>query len=212
MNLFVFSALQDPLYYLSWVVVVMFSVCVHEFAHAAVALRWGDDTAARAGHLTLNPWIQMGWTSILLLLVLGIAWGAVPVSPWRVRGRWGRAAVAASGPAANLLLSALFGLGAVVLARLAPGSPTLRFLVWASVANGVLFVFNLLPLPMFDGWAALAALFPDARPFRAPVSPGAAVLVLTILVVGGVFGKVWQLGATVADVLMAGWSALLSAS
>ena len=56
----------DPRLFFSAVLIVVFSVCCHEFMHAFVALRMGDDTAARRGHLTLNPFKQMGWLSLLM--------------------------------------------------------------------------------------------------------------------------------------------------
>ena len=70
----------DPVFYFGWIVLAAFSICCHEYAHAYVALRVGDDTAARDGHLTLNPLVQMGFQSMLMLVFFGIAWGAVPVS------------------------------------------------------------------------------------------------------------------------------------
>ena len=61
MNGFFLSRLaESPLDYISWVLIIVFSICVHEYAHARAALRYGDDTAARSGHLTLNPLVQMG--------------------------------------------------------------------------------------------------------------------------------------------------------
>ncbi|MCX6995813.1 MAG: site-2 protease family protein, partial [Kiritimatiellaeota bacterium] len=79
MNFFIVQAWEQPFFFFAWVGIVTFSICVHEFAHAWMALRCGDDTAARAGHLSLNPFRQMGPSSLIALLVVGIAWGAVPV-------------------------------------------------------------------------------------------------------------------------------------
>ncbi|MCO5045505.1 MAG: hypothetical protein M9935_09575 [Kiritimatiellae bacterium] len=85
MSFFISRIAEDPFYVVSWIVIVTFSICVHEFAHAWMALRLGDDTAAREGHLSLNPLIQMGWMSLMLLALFGIAWGSVPVDPRRLR-------------------------------------------------------------------------------------------------------------------------------
>ena len=119
MSFFISYLGQDPLYYFSWVLAVMFSICVHEYAHAAVALRLGDDTAAREGHLSLNPFVQMGGSSIFMLLIIGIAWGAVPVNRARLRGRvMGEALVSLAGPLANLALALVFSFLAVSVGRI----------------------------------------------------------------------------------------------
>ncbi|MBN1268100.1 MAG: site-2 protease family protein [Kiritimatiellae bacterium] len=209
-NLFVSLALQDPAYYFSWVLVVMFSICVHEFAHALIALKLGDDTAARSGHLTLNPMVQMGPSSIVMLLVIGIAWGAVPVDPSRIRSRAGSATVAFAGPGANLVLSAVFALLALVAARFGAGeSLALRFLVLGSTANGVLFVFNMLPVPMFDGWSVFALAFPRMHNITPQQAQAVSWVFLAAVLVTGLFGLVWSAGGVVADVFLRVWALLL---
>ena len=60
------------------------SICLHEYFHAQVAFWCGDDTAAHYGHLTLNPLRQMGWISLVMFFILGIAWGMVPVDRRRL--------------------------------------------------------------------------------------------------------------------------------
>ena len=84
----------NPGFAITWIGIVMFSICLHEYAHAATALKLGDDTAANEGHLTLNPMIQMGLMSIIFLFIIGIAWGSVPVDERRLRGKYGPAIVA----------------------------------------------------------------------------------------------------------------------
>jgi Zn-dependent protease len=186
MNLFIQQAWTAPFDFFSWVLVVMFSICMHEYAHAATALRFGDDTAARAGHLSLNPLVQMGPTSLLMLALAGIAWGAVPVNPRLHRRRSDAARVAVSGPAANLALSAVFALALVLAIRLAdPGRLPARvaqFLSLATEANAVLFVLNLLPLPMFDGWSVLALAWPAADRWLARAGGMAQWIALALLV------------------------------
>ena len=101
--------------------VVVFSVCLHEYAHARAALWQGDATAAEQGHLTLNPLKQMGPMSLIMLLIIGIAWGAVPVNPGRMRHRYSDALVSFAGPATNLALflvsSLLFAFSALMFAK-----------------------------------------------------------------------------------------------
>ena len=101
MNFFITNLYRDPLLFFSVIVAVGFSVCVHEFFHAWIAKKCGDNTAAQAGHLTLNPLKQMGIISIIMLLLLGFCWGSVPVNN-AVLSKRQRIAVSLAGPGANL--------------------------------------------------------------------------------------------------------------
>ena len=103
MNLFITRAFTDTKEFLMITLVVVFSICLHEFFHAWTAMKLGDMTAADRGHLTLNPLKQMGPFSIIMFLFLGFAWGAVPVdnSVLRARNRHAPAIVALAGPATN---------------------------------------------------------------------------------------------------------------
>ena len=125
MHLFVNYLTENPQFFLSWVIAITFSICVHEWAHAFTALKCGDDTAERAGHLTLNPLVQMGPASIFYLLILGIAWGAVPVDVSQLRKRWHEPLVSFAGPLSNLILCALLSLITVVLMAAGQGTEPL---------------------------------------------------------------------------------------
>lgn len=201
---------ESPLDYISWVLIVVFSICVHEYAHARVALRCGDDTAARAGHLTLNPLVQMGPRSLLVLALIGIAWGAVPIDPSRLR-RVDRTKVAFAGPAANLILAVVFAGLTVAAIRLmgtgrVEGAPSL--LATASRANATLFIFNMLPIPMFDGWSVLEGFFPRLEDFHARLGPQLNWIVLIAIFMTPVFGFVWHFGQSASLLAIALWARL----
>lgn len=213
MSLFISTAAQDPFLYFSWVLIVAFSICLHEYAHALTALRYGDDTAARSGHLSLNPMVQMGPMSLLLLLVFGIAWGAVPVNPYRFR-RSEAALVSFAGPAANLLLCLVFSALTIASALLPLSDATAelvgRFFQVAARANGVLFVLNMLPIPMFDGWTVGAMFFPrmaDIGPAQAQQISMIALIALWMTPLGDL---IWYGGAFLASQSMTGWYNLFS--
>ncbi len=188
--------------YFAWVLIIVFSICVHEYAHAAMALRMGDDTAARMGHLTLNPLRQMGARSLVMLAILGIAWGSVPVQP-RQLSRGSRALVSFSGPGSNALLCALcsFAASAVYFfTRTIEGAGSVLLL--AASANGVLFILNMLPMPGLDGWTILSGLFPRLE--RVRLSP-AVTLVLFLLLIGSpllllIWDEGFQLAAFLYDI------------
>ena len=108
MNIFITYLWKDPQLFFAISIIVIFSVCCHEFVHAATAMMLGDDTAANHGHLTFNPFKQMGIISLIMLCLFGLAWGQVPVNPANFRKKYFASIVAASGPVTNLVLSQLF--------------------------------------------------------------------------------------------------------
>ncbi len=208
MNFFVSSLARDPFYFLSWVGIVMFSVCFHEFSHARMALKLGDDTAARRGHLSLNPLVQMGPMSIVMLLLIGIAWGAVPVNPGRLRTRADAAMVSFAGPAANLLLSLLFGamVGALSLVSDPSVSLVIRFFVYGCIANAVLFVFNMLPVPMFDGWTIFSLFIPAMRDVEPQKAQNISLFVLVIVFITPLGSLIWGFGTALAGAVLSSWA------
>lgn len=159
--MFINALFTDPVYFLAVVIAVGFSVCLHEFFHAYTALKCGDSTAADMGYLTLNPLKQMGIISIIMLLVLGLCWGAVPVNPARLP-RSKRILVALAGPLTNLLLSiagVIIG-GICVRMQMEPG--TFFCIVFAGL-NMVLFCINIAPVPGFDGGTVFTELIGGNR-------------------------------------------------
>ena len=168
MNLFISLLWNAPQLFWYQVFVVVFSVCLHEYAHARTALFFGDDTAQQTGHLTLNPFKQMGILSIIMFMFLGIAWGAVPVDEQRLRAKtpFGPLLVSLAGPFANFMLAliayCLFGVLQVVGPE-QPGSAMVNLLLLLflfGVYNIVLMLLNLIPAPGLDGWAVARVLFP----------------------------------------------------
>jgi Zn-dependent protease len=149
---------------------VLLSLAVHEWAHARTALRLGDDTAARLGRVTLNPFAHVDPIGTLLLPLLGFPFGwakPVPVNPVRfrrgIRMGWGLLLVAAAGPAVNVCLAAGAAAGLLALGGGPPsaGADPLTAFLWSMVLiNVVLAVFNMLPVPPLDGSRIADALMP----------------------------------------------------
>jgi Zn-dependent protease len=152
---------------ISWVFWVIFSITLHELGHGVAAIRAGDDTPVRTGHMTLNPVVHMGWTSLIVFAVVGIAWGAMPVSPWKFRGRHADAAVAFAGPAVNVGLWLLCVVAAAAALVWAPetafGENIWMFFWTGAFLNAVLLVLNLLPIPPLDGSRIVASFVPSYR-------------------------------------------------
>jgi Zn-dependent protease len=144
----------------------VFSLCLHEFSHAAVAYAGGDTTVRDKGYLTFNP---LKYThpvySLLIPLIflalggIGLPGGAVYIETWRLRSRGWKTAVSLAGPAANLVLA--IGLG--IFLSVSPVSregvwPGLAFLAFLQISALVL---NLLPIPPFDGFGAIEPYLPQ---------------------------------------------------
>ena len=158
---------------------LLFSVILHELVHGLVAYKLGDDTAKKAGRLTLNPLKHIDpYMSILVPVVLFLIGGPmfggakpVPVNQQKLKGgAWGMALVAICGPLTNLLLAfiALFigtlvGVFYVHDGNILYQSSNLMAtaLMYFSSVNLSLAVFNLLPVPPLDGSRLLYALSPD---------------------------------------------------
>lgn len=186
--------------------VLMPSVILHEVAHGAAALRFGDDTARRAGRLTLNPLAHIDpFGTVILPTLLAFTTGAafgyakpVPVNPSRMRRpRDHGLLVSLAGPATNVVLALI---AAVLLRALVPaGDPfVLETLFRFGFINVILAAFNLLPIPPLDGSAVVERLLPRRflprwRTIRQYSMP---VLLLIVLLVPGAFSRVFGVART----------------
>ncbi len=190
MDLFLRYLWEDPRLFFSAAVIVCFSICCHEFMHAFVALKLGDDTAANQGHLTLNPLRQMGVVSLIMFCLVGIAWGQVPVDWRKLRGRFAPALVALAGPLTNLILGFLFLAGVFALAGKFGESFAVQMLCYGGILNYLLFLLNLLPIPGLDGGTVVQNLLPQLNWNRAEWSKGILFFLIVALFAG--FDYLWS--------------------
>jgi Zn-dependent protease len=179
------------------VATLLVGLSFHEFCHALVAHRLGDDTARRQGRLTMNPIAHLDVTGTLMMVFAGFGWAKpVPVNPYYLRGnpQTGMLLVALAGPLSNLAIAGIaalpFKLG------LLPWQPgllplTLRswqfddyaafFLFWLVTLNVVLGVFNLLPLAPLDGFRIALGLLPrDLAMSFAKIEPYGMVILFFV--------------------------------
>ena len=151
-------------------IVLLFSIVIHEVAHGSVALHLGDPTAKYAGRLTLNPLKHLDPIgSVLLPLVLLLVtfgqgpifgWAKpVPINPFNFKDkRWGSLKVAIAGPSVNFAVAVIFGL----IIRFVSLSDTLLLLFSIiSIYNFLWGIFNLVPVPPLDGSHILFSFLPD---------------------------------------------------
>ena len=132
----------------------MFALSFHEFAHAWMAEKCGDNTAARMGRLTLNPMAHLDMMGSLMILFVGFGWAKpVPVDGSNLRNpRTDMMKVAAAGPVSNLLLAMVAGM----VLRFMNGTGLLTdsifiLLIYFTRINIALAVFNMIPIAPLDG-------------------------------------------------------------
>jgi Zn-dependent protease len=154
------------------IVVLIFSIVLHEVAHGYMANWLGDPTARLQGRLTLNPVGHidpLGSIIIPGLLLFTqspflIGWAKpVPYNPYNLRGKYGEALVAFAGPGTNILIAVIFGLlirfGGVTL-----GADLISAFAIIVYVNILLALFNLIPIPPLDGSKVLSAIFGMIHP------------------------------------------------
>ena len=156
-------------------VVLIFSLTVHETAHAWTADRLGDPTARLLGRISLNPAVHVDPIGTIVFPLIALlthvpvlGWAKpVPVNITRLRGNWKRKymLIAAAGPASNLVLAVIASLVLRVLpaTTLEPTAeaalaPVILFLKIAVYLNVLLAVFNMVPVPPLDGGNVVAGL------------------------------------------------------
>jgi Zn-dependent protease len=190
--------------------VLLFSLTVHECAHAWTADRLGDPTARALGRVTLNPVAHIDPIGTVLFPLVGLLTGApiigwaksVPVATWRfTRPRRDYLIVAAAGPLSNLALAFA---GAIVLRLAASGLlglgapesgggalPPISLVAWSLLSiNLLLAIFNLLPIPPLDGSTVLAGLLPEHMAAGLDRLRPYGFVMLYALMLSGAFGVV----------------------
>lgn len=153
-------------------IIILYSIILHEIAHGYAAYIQGDETANRAGRLTLNPIPHIDVIgSIVVPLFAFLSAGTffgwakpVPYNAYNIRTRIGEAFVAAAGILTNLLIAIMAGVVFKFLAmngqlNVATGSALFMIIK----INVSLAFFNLIPIPPFDGMAIIQSLFPRMR-------------------------------------------------
>ena len=170
-------------------------ITLHELSHGFVAYRLGDDTAKRAGRLTLNPLKHLDPMGLLMMLVFHFGWAKpVPVNMMRFKNpKKGMALTALAGPGCNLLITVvfLFLYGALQkpLSDSSAGKTVLELLELTAYISLGFCIFNLIPVPPLDGSKILFSALSDSAYWKLMQYERYGSIMLIVLVWTGVLGR-----------------------
>ena len=127
---------------------IVFAMTIHEFGHAFAAYLLGDDTAKRAGRMTINPSRHVDLVGLIMLMIFHFGWAKpVPVNPNNFKNyRVGNCIVSLAGAFGNLV-------GAIICSISLIAATALNYNLWFAA-------FNLLPVPPLDGWGVISSFLP----------------------------------------------------
>ena len=154
------------------ILIILFSIVIHEVAHGYAAYLLGDETAYRAGRLTLNPIPHIDLIGSIIVPLLSfttagtfLGWAKpVPVNIYNLRGKYSEAIVSGAGVFANIMLAFICGILFKFFALQGTMTDALSTALFTVIGVNIsLAFFNLIPIPPFDGMAILQGLFPRMR-------------------------------------------------
>lgn len=177
-----------------FILILIFSVVLHEVAHGYTALWLGDRTAKMAGRLTLNPIPHIDPLGSVILPALmalipgGVIFGwakPVPFNPYNLRaGKWGPAIVAVAGPISNIVIAGFFA----ILIRSSELLNLSSSVVWLSgtivLMNIALALFNLIPIPPLDGSKILFACLPYRLRYIQEMLESNQLILIIVVILG----------------------------
>ena len=204
---------QEYLAFILIAAALIFSLTFHEFGHGKMASLIGDDTAERAGRLTLNPIPHIDPFGLLMVLLIGIGYAKpVPADPRKFNTRWGVLLVAAAGPAMNLLLAIIvinvYVIGLKLDIGLFQTGIANFFFTYLALINMLLMLFNLLPIGPLDGHYILPYALPRdaARRYQMLNARYGSYFLLGLIALNflgiPVFESLWKLGQFMLGIIL----------
>lgn len=145
---------------------IFLAMTFHEYAHALVAYKQGDDTPVKMGRLTLAPLVHIDWIGLVMFTLLGFGWAKpVRVNPSNFKNRKrGDILVSIAGPIANLLVAAVASFVLIIVLVIFRGLDQDKLEIISRILNNTIFlnivfmILNLLPIPPLDGYQVLKTL------------------------------------------------------
>ncbi len=171
------------------IVVVFYSIIIHEVSHAFAAYALGDDSAKRAGRLSFNPVRHIDWFgTVILPLILyfsaGFIWGyakPVPFNPYNFRNlKRDSGLTALAGPVSNILIA----IGMAVIYHLSSASPLIQYIsIYVIFLNLLLAFFNLIPVPPLDGSKVLGMFLSDEAYWKWTAQERKGMIYLFVIII-----------------------------
>ncbi len=168
---------------------VLSALTIHEFSHGYVAYRLGDDTAQRAGRLTLNPIKHLDPIGTIMLFIVHIGWAKpVPINPYNFKDmKRDTAIVSLAGPAANFIYAAAVS---IIFRFINPNvymfnhNILIQIIFYTIFINLALGIFNLIPFPPLDGSKILGAFLSDEQYYKFQRFERKGMMIFLIVIVG----------------------------
>ena len=193
---------------LIFLLILFFSVIVHEVSHGYVALKNGDPTAKFMGRLTLNPLPHMDPIGTILLpilliifhspILIGIA-KPVPINPLNFNDyKKGMITVGISGPLSNILLGIIFAF----LCKITNSTNLIAILKMGSFINFILAFFNLIPIPPLDGSRVISVLLPYRLKIKYDIFERYGILIIIFLAMTGLLNWLSPLSQSLTNFLI----------
>ena len=203
---------MNPIFLITLLVVLFFSIIIHECSHGYAALLCGDDTAKIMGRLTLNPLPHidpMGtiFLPIFMLILSGgrfaFGWAKpVPINPYNFRDyKKGIIFTGIAGPLSNIILAlSIASLFRIFNANV--NSPVGLLLAYACLINLLLAIFNLIPIPPLDGSRVVSGLLPPHLEASYRRLEPFGIFIVMFLFISGFFRVIWGVVAFLGAILL----------
>ncbi len=189
---------------------LLIAISMHEYAHAYVSYKLGDDTAKNMGRMSVNPFVHLDLFGTICLVLLGFGWAKpVGINPDKFKNRKkGMLLSAIAGPVMNLLIAVIAVFIYLLLIKIFYSSTSdtfnifLNIIYYIFIYNVYLCIFNLLPLPPLDGSKVLAAFLPERLEYKFYQYERQMYFILLILIITQVVVKIMNvLGSGLANII-----------
>ncbi len=174
----------------AWIISITVALCAHEFSHALVAVKMGDNTPKMAGRLTLNPAAHFDGIGFLMMLLLGFGWAKpVPIQSTNFRNiKKGEILVSLSGVLTNLALCIICTFLHVLFLNVLDSSIVIcEFIItlflYSAMINFFFALFNILPIPPLDGFNFVAAFCKYENKFIVFMRQNGFIIMLILLAI-----------------------------
>lgn len=160
--------LQDPFIAVIFLFGIAIAISIHEYAHAATAVFFGDDTPKLMGRTTVNPVAHIDPWGAVFFLIAGFGWGKpVIINPMRFSKRIYELYCALAGPISNLLFALVLNIAIRIISNFGLPQTIITAFSMLAMVNVSLAAFNIIPIPPLDGSSIIEYFYPGYKTFGA---------------------------------------------